>query len=121
MNRKLPYECIENSVKAKWDKAKKYLRINIDVKPKEQEKFDLPFSKVEYDGIDEDDIEDDPNAKSETKTGKQDTNANINNNFDSNIEVLDSQHFDEVKENDLIANSGQTLDENHTGTANDVL
>jgi len=97
------------------------LRINIDVKPKEQETFDLPFSKVEYDGIDEDDIEDDPNAKSETKTVKQHTNANINNNFDSNIEVLDSQHFDEVKENDLIANSGQILDEDHSETAKDVL
>lgn len=35
--------------------------------------------------------------------------------------MLDSKHFEEVKENDLIANSGQTLSDNHLETANDVL
>lgn len=47
LNRKLPYECIAESVKAKWDKSKKCLRVMIEVKPKPDEKLDLPFQKVE--------------------------------------------------------------------------
>lgn len=118
LNRKLPYECIEDSVKAKWDKAKKCLRVSVDVKPKKEEKLDLPFTKVEYDGLDEDDIED-------GSGGKEDSNKKNIKKFtgdeNSTVEVLDSKHFDEVQENDLIANSGQTLVDNHTEVVNDIM
>jgi len=48
---------VEESVKAKWDKNKKSLRISLDVVPKDEEKLELPFKKIDYEGIDEDDVE----------------------------------------------------------------
>lgn len=90
----------------------------VEVKPKPEEKLDLPFQKVEQEGIDEDDLEEsDPDSK---PTIKQNPNHTEDNNNDG-IEVLETLHFDEVLENDLVANSGQTLSDDHDEVVSQVL
>lgn len=87
----------------------------IEVKPKPDEKLDLPFKKVEQEGVDEDDLE-------EPTTPSTKPNHHTYDPEHEGIEVLETLHFDdEVLENDLVANSGQTLTDDHDDVVNQVL
>lgn len=74
MEKNLPYEILEDKVVAKWDKSKKNLRVTCEVCKKAEEKLELPFKKIEYEGIDEDDENIESN---EEKPSKKVLNENL--------------------------------------------
>jgi len=65
----------------------------------------------------------DGSTRTETKSGGKNLpiKPNHNNYEHEGIEVLESKQYDEIKENDLIANSGQTLSDDHDEAVSQVL